>query len=114
MNAQRPAGSLQSRQKGELKMIDDTTVTYEVGYEVAPGIFSVNMIWANTDGYEEEAIRDTAQRHAARHGYRIAYMARRNGPEIEERLLKGMPFHMIDDEAEKQYDRSFRETAKEA
>ena len=71
----------------------------EVGYEVAPGIFSVNLICANTGENEEAACRDTAQRHAAR----------RTDGEVNERLRKGMPFHMIDEEAERQYDPSFRE-----
>ena len=81
----------------------------EVGYEVAPGIFSVNLICANTGENEEAACRDTAQRHAARHGYQVAYIARRTDGEVNERLRKGMPFHMIDEEAERQYDPSFRE-----
>ncbi len=61
--------------------------TYEVAYEFAPGLFSVNMVKAHT-------LEDLAQfvnTHAARHGYRVAYTRELSLQEVVERLDRGMP-----------------------
>lgn len=81
-------------------------VTFEVGYEVSEGIYSVNMIWANTGNCEQEAVTDTAERYAKRHGYRVAYVKEICDRTAEENLRRGMPYHMIDEEAERKYDKS--------
>lgn len=82
---------------------------YEVGYKVAEGVYSVNIIWANTGREELEAVTETAERHAARHGYTVAYVKEIDKRQTEERVAKGMPMMMIDDEAERAHDPSFAE-----
>lgn len=84
-------------------------VTFEVGYDVGDGIFSVNMIWANTGVHERKAVMETAERHAKRYGYRVAYVKKITQCEAEEKFLRGMPISMIDKEAERKYDPSFKE-----
>lgn len=87
---------------------------FEVGFEVSEGIFSVNTIWANTGREELEAVTETAERRAARHGYKVAYIKEINGVEAEVANLKGRPLYPIDDEAERAHDPSFAEEAEEA
>ena len=84
---------------------------FEVGFEVSEGIFSVNTIWANTGREELEAVTETAERRAARHGYKVAYIKEITLAEAEAANLKGRPFYSIDDEAERAHDPSFAEEA---
>ena len=82
---------------------------FEVGFKVSDGIYSVNMIYANTGRAEYLAVRETAERKAARHGYEIAYMRLLTEWEVESNLHKGMPMYSIDQQAEEKYDPSFTE-----
>lgn len=72
------------------------------------------MIMANTGNKELEAATETAERKAARHGYRVCSVREISDREARQNTLRGMPCYMIDDEAEEKYDLSFiaaRETA---
>ena len=82
---------------------------FEAAYEVAPGIYSVNTIWANTGREEMEAATETAQRHAARHRYHVAYVKPITPAAAEEANRRGRPMYPIDDEAERAHDPSFQE-----
>jgi len=82
---------------------------FEVGFEVSEGLFSVNTIWANTGREEMEAATETAERRAARHGYKVAYVKEITEAEAETANLKGRPLYSIDDEAERAHDPSFSE-----
>lgn len=86
---------------------------FEVGFEVGEGVFSVNTIWANTGREELEAVTETAERRAARHGYKVAYIKEIDGVEAEVANRKGRPLYSIDDEAERAHDPSFSEEAEE-
>ncbi len=86
---------------------------FEVGFEVSEGIFSVNTIWANTGREEMEAATETAERRAARHGYKVAYIKEITLAEAEAANIKGRPMYSIDDEAERAHDPSFAEEAEE-
>ena len=83
--------------------------TFAVGFKVADGIYSTNMIWANTGRAEYLAVRETAERRAARYGYEIGYIRELTDCEVESNLRKGMPMYPIDQEAEEKYDPSFTE-----
>jgi len=82
---------------------------FKVGYKVSDSIYSVNVITANTGHEEEEAVTETAQRHAARHGYEVAFVNEVPEWEVAEALRRGMPMYPIDDEAEQAHDPSFQE-----
>ena len=81
---------------------------FEVGFKVSDGIFSVNMIWANTGNGERDAVTETAQRRAERYGYAVAYVKEINEAQAQENARKGMPMYSIDEDAERKYDLSFR------
>ena len=82
--------------------------TYRISYEVADGIWSANLIWANTGEREFEAVRDTARRYADRHGYTTFIMSDElSEAEVAAELRKGMPMGTFDGEAERAYDPSF-------
>ena len=82
---------------------------FKVGFKVSDSIYSVNIITANTGREELEAATETAQRHAARHGYELAFVKAAPEWEVAEALRKGMPMYPIDDEAERAHDPSFSE-----
>lgn len=82
---------------------------FAVGYHVGDGIFSVNTITANTGREELEAATETAQRHAARHGYEIGFIKEITETEAADAMLMGRPTYPIDDEAEQAHDPSFKE-----
>ena len=77
-----------------------------VGFE-DDGIYSVNMIWANTGIHEREAVEDTARRKAEKHGYKVAFIRELARCEVQENRLKGMPYYPIDEESERKFDPSF-------
>ena len=81
---------------------------FEVAFEVAEGVYSVNTISANTGSHELEAVTETAQRRATRYGYSIAYVKEINHLQADEASRRGRPCYMIDDEAEQKYDPSFQ------
>lgn len=81
---------------------------YEVAFEVAEGVYSVNTISANTGINELKAVTETAQRKAKRHGYSIAYIKEISYIQADEASRRGRPCYMIDDEAEQKYDPSFQ------
>ena len=87
---------------------------FEVGFEVSEGVFSVNTIWANTGREEMEAATETAERRAARHGYKVAYIKEITLAEAEAANRKGRPMYSINDEAERAHDPSFSEEAEES
>ena len=82
---------------------------FKVGFKVSEGIYSVNMIWANTGREEYEAVKETAERHAKRYGYEVTFINEIPDYEVESNLRKGMPYYPIDDEAERAHDPSFQE-----
>lgn len=82
---------------------------FVVGYHVADGIFSVNTITANCGREELEAATETAQRHAARHGYEVGFVKEITEADAAEALRRGHPMYPIDDEAEQAHDPSFQE-----
>ena len=82
---------------------------FKVGFKVSESIYSVNIIWANTGREEEEAVTETAQRRAARHGYEVAFVKEVPEWEVADALRKGMPMYPIDDEAEQAHDPSFKD-----
>lgn len=84
---------------------------YTVGFHVADGVFSVNTITANTGREELEAVTETAQRHAARHGYEIGFIKEITEAEAAEAMRRGRPTYPIDAEAEQAHDPSFAEIA---
>ena len=61
--------------------------TFAVGFKVSDGIYSINMIYANTGRAEHLAVRETAERKAARHGYEIAYIRELANWEVEENAI---------------------------
>lgn len=71
---------------------------FAVGYHVADGVFSVNTITANCGCDELEAATETAQRHAARHGYKIGFIKEISEAEAAEALRRGRPTYPIDAE----------------
>lgn len=79
---------------------------FSVTYEVGNGIFSGNIITSNCGREDQEAVRETAERHAARHGYKVAFVSEISESQVMERVAKGMPMSMIDDEAEQAHDPS--------
>ena len=81
---------------------------FEVGFEVAPGIYSVNTIWSNTGREELEAVTETAQRRAKRYREKVAYIREMVEWEVETANRKGHPMYHIDDEAERAHDPSFQ------
>lgn len=81
---------------------------FEVGYWKDP-VCSVNLIWANTGAHELDAVKETALRHAERHGYEVLYVKEITEDEANEKRLRGMPYYSIDEEAEHKYDPSFAE-----
>ena len=89
--------------------MEDGMKYFKVGYKVADGIYSINIIWANTGAEELEAATETAQRHADRHGYTVAFVEEIADWQVEENLRKGMPMYPVDDEAEQAHDPSFAE-----
>ena len=84
-----------------------TTKFFEVGYRIADGVFSINTIWANTGHEELEAATETAQRHANRYGYEVAYIKEISERQAAEASRRGRPYYSIDDEAERDHDISF-------
>lgn len=82
---------------------------FTVGYHVADGVFSVNTITSNCGREDLEAVTETAQRHAARHGYEIGFIKEITEAEAAEASRHGRPMYPIDDEAEQAHDPSFQE-----
>ena len=80
----------------------------EVGFKVSDSIYSVNMIWSNTGENEIEAIKDSAERKAEKHGYEVAYIKPLLDCEVDYKFAKGIPLYPFDSEAEEKYDPSFR------
>lgn len=72
---------------------------FAVGYHVAEGVFSVNTVTANTGRNELEAVTETAQRRAARHGYEIGFIREITEAEASEARRKCRPTYPIDAEA---------------
>ena len=72
--------------------------------------FSCNMIWANTGAHEQEAVQETAERHASKYGYTVSSIRELADHEVNSNLRRGMPYYSIDDEAEEKYDPSFSPT----
>ncbi len=81
---------------------------FEVGFKVDK-FFSINTITANTGREELEAVRETAERHAAKYGYTVAYIKELTEREAEYEMRKGRPTYPIDEEAEHAHDPSFQE-----
>ena len=63
---------------------------YEIGYD-AGVCFSINMIQAP----DEETARAAAEKHAARHGYSVAYVKELFSWQVKENRDKGMPFETV-------------------
>ena len=82
---------------------------FEAAYEVSPGVYSVNTIWSNCGREDLEAATETAQRHAARHGYQVAYVKPITLAAAEEANRKGRPMYSIDTKAEEAHDPSFQD-----
>lgn len=81
---------------------------FKVGFK-SDCIYSVNMIWANTGKEEEEAVKETAERRAARYGYEVAFITEITESEAQEGINKGMPYYSIDEQAEADHDPSMSE-----
>ena len=81
--------------------------TFLVCFDCGNGIFSSNMIMANTGNQEYEAVKDTAERRAERYGNTVAAIRELSDCEARTNTRKGMPCYMIDDEAEEKYDLSY-------
>lgn len=82
---------------------------FRVTYDVGDGIFSANIICANTGQEEREAVTETAQRYAEAHGYGLCGVTEITECEAQSNFAKGMPVGMIDEEAERAHDPSFME-----
>lgn len=76
---------------------EQTPVKYfNVGFDTGNGIYSANIIYGAPD-----AVQRTAERHAERYGYRIAYMTELPECELEAARAKGKPIYPADaDDAE--------------
>lgn len=81
---------------------------FKVGFK-SDYIYSVNMIWANTGKEEEEAVKETAERRAARYGYEVAFITEITESEAQSNINKGMPYYSIDEQAEADHDPSMSE-----
>ena len=81
---------------------------FKVGFK-SDYTYSVNMIWANTGKEEEEAVKETAERRAARYGYEVAFVTEITESEAQSNINKGMPFYSIDEQAEADHDPSMSE-----
>ena len=81
---------------------------FKVGFK-SDYTYSVNMIWANTGKEEEEAVKETAERRAARYGYEVAFITEITESEAQSNINKGMPFYSIDEQAEADHDPSMSE-----
>lgn len=81
---------------------------FKVGFK-SDYIYSVNMIWANTGKEEEEAVKETAERRAARYGYEVAFITEITESEAQSNINKGMPYYSIDEQAEAGHDPSMSE-----
>ena len=81
--------------------------TFLVGFDCGNGIFSCNMIWANTGANERQAVCETAERRASKYGNTVSFVHLLYDWEVEENLRRGMPYYSIDEEAEKKYNPSF-------
>lgn len=82
--------------------MENITRYFEVGFE-DDGIYSVNIITADTGDNDLEAVRETAERHAGRYGYRVAYVNEKPEWYADEHKRKGMPVYPIDEEARRKY-----------
>ena len=80
---------------------------FETTYQVADGIFSVNVIRSNCGHEDFQAATETAERHAAKHGYHVVSVREIDESQVIERMHKGMPIVPVDDEAEQAHDPSF-------
>jgi hypothetical protein len=80
---------------------------FETTYQVADGIFSVNVIKSNCGREDFQAASETAERHAAKHGYQVLSVREINESQVIERMHKGMPMYFVDDQAEREHDPSF-------
>ena len=85
--------------------MENTTRYYEVGFE-NDGIYSVNIITSNVGDDDLAAVNETAERHAQRYGYTVAYVAEKPEWYVEECKRKGMPIYPIDAEAQCKYGES--------
>lgn len=81
---------------------------FETTYQVADGIFSVNVIKSNCGREDFQAATETAERHAAKHGYQVLSVREINESQVIERMHKGMPMYFVDDQAEREHDPSFK------
>lgn len=63
---------------------------YEVGYDCGDGIFSVNLLEGNL-----EIVRQTADTHAKRFGYRVAYISQVSQSDSDSKRYKGMPYEKV-------------------
>lgn len=81
---------------------------FKVGFK-SDYTYSVNMIWANTGKEEEEAVKETAERRAARYGYEVAFITEITESEAQSNINKGMPYYSIDEQAEADHDPSVSE-----
>lgn len=63
-------------------------VICEVGYRVADGVFSVNML----EGREFQSCRNEAFKHAKKFGYEVSYIREIPNWKIAENKRKGMPY----------------------
>ena len=81
---------------------------FKVGFK-SDYTYSINMIWANTGKEEEEAVKETAERRAARYGYEVAFITEITESEAQSNINKGMPFYSIDEQAEADHDPSMSE-----
>lgn len=85
---------------------------FKVGFK-SDYTYSVNMIWANTGKEEEEAVKETAERRAARYGYEVAFITEITESEAQSNINKGMPYYSIDEQAEADHDPSTSEAEPE-
>ena len=81
--------------------------TFLVGFDCGNGIFSCNMIWANTGANERQAVWETAERRASKFGCPVCFIRELSEGEVESNIQRGMPAYSIDEEAEAKYDPSF-------
>lgn len=69
---------------------EKTMPVYEIGYDTGV-CFSINMIQAP----DEETARAAAEKHAAQHGYSVAYVKELFAWQVKENREKGMPFETV-------------------
>ncbi|MBR1567273.1 MAG: DUF4942 domain-containing protein, partial [Oscillospiraceae bacterium] len=78
------------------------TKYFSVGFEDG-GIYSVNIITSNVGDNDLAAVNETAERHAQRYGYKVAFVEEKPEWYVNECRAKGTPIYPIDDEAQRKY-----------